>query len=202
MSNRSNTSGSSSPASLHLYAQDNLQFIRDTMEGAVSFTGISGKANVFAGVSAMVAAGLAARQTDTAAWLIVWMAELGLASAVGFVMTAAKARSQGSSLWSANGIKVLLAFIPAMVVGGILTLALYLQNDVTLLPGVWLCLYGASVMTGGAYSVPLIPVMGATFIVAGTLALFAPFSANTVLGVSLGLIHILLGSLIWKNYGG
>ena len=202
MSNRSHSSESSAPTSLHRYAEDNLQYIRDTMESAVSFTGVSGKGYILAGMSALAAAWFAAQQSSASAWLGVWMAELALAAGITFTMTAFKARSQGSSLWSSNGIKVLFAFFPSMIVGGIFTLVLFLQGDVALLPGIWLCLYGAAVMTAGVHSVRVIPLMGALFILLGTLALLAPVPTNTVLGLALGILHIAFGIIIWRNHGG
>ena len=202
MRNPNTSTKTSAPVSLHQHAEDNLKYIRDAMESATSFTGVSGKGYVFAGISALAAAWLAAQQTSTTAWLGVWMAELVLAAAAALAMTAFKARSQGSSLWSSNGIKLLLAFLPGMMAGGIFTLTLYIRGDLTLLPGIWMCLYGASVMTAGVHSVRVIPVMGALFIVAGALVLLTPLPANTMLGLALGLLHILFGIIVWRNHGG
>jgi hypothetical protein len=202
MSNHPYSSRSSPPASLHQHAQDNLQYIRDTMESATSFTGISGKGYIFAGISALGAAWLAAQQTSNTGWLGVWMAELALAATATLSMTAFKARGQGTSLWSTNGIKLLLAFLPGMTAGGIITLALYLQDDITLLPGIWMCLYGASVMTAGVHSVRLIPIMGGLFILVGALVLLTPLPANTMLGLGLGILHILFGIIVWRKHGG
>lgn len=198
----SNPARIAAPVSLHEHAQDNLKYIRDTMESATSFTGVSGKGYVCAGLTALAAAWLAAQQTSANAWLGVWMGELLLAAILAFAMTAIKARSQGTSLWSANGIKLLLAFLPAMTVGGILTVALYLRGDLTLLPGIWMCLYGSAVITAGVHSVRIIPVMGILFILLGTVVLFAPLPANTLLGLGLGILHIVFGIIIWRNHGG
>jgi hypothetical protein len=202
MSNRTSSAKSSAPVSLHQHAEDNLKYIRATMESSISFTGISGKGYVLAGISAFAAAWLAARQTNTTAWLGIWMAELGLAAAITLTTTAFKARSQGGSLWSNNGMKVLLAFLPSMTVGGIVTVVLYLQGDVTLLPGIWLCLYGAAMMTAGMYSIRIIPVMGALFILLGALVLFTPLPANTTLGLGLGILHVVFGVIVWRKHGG
>jgi hypothetical protein len=202
MRNHNTSTKPSAPVSLHQHAEDNLKYIRETMESATSFTGVSGKGYVFAGISALAAAWLAAQQTSATAWLGVWMAELVLAAAVTLAMTASKARSQGSSLWSTSGIKLLLAFLPGMTVGGILTLALYLQGDLSLLPGIWMCLYGAAVMTAGVHSVRVIPVMGALFILVGALVLFTPLPANITLGLGLGILHIVFGIIVWRNHGG
>ncbi len=191
-----------SPDSLQQHAADNLRFIRATMESATAFTGVSGKGYVLAGVSAVLASWLAAQQSSPATWLGVWMLELLLAGSVALVMTARKTEQQGKSLWSASGRKLLLAFIPAMAVGGVLTLTLFLRGDLTLLPGVWLSIYGAAVTTAGAHSVRIVPVMGTAFMLLGALVLLLPLPANLMLGAGLGGLHIVFGLLLWRNHGG
>lgn len=190
------------PTALHDKAEENLRFIRASMEGASSFTGVSGKAYVIAGVSALFAAWLAAQQTSPGPWLAIWMLELLFAASVSFFMIARKAKNQGGSLWSTTGKKLLLAFCPTMTVGGILTLALYQQGNIAWLPGIWLSLYGAAVITAGVYSVAIIPVMGAAFLLLGGIVLLTPMPVNLALGLGMGGLHIIFGCLVWRNYGG
>ena len=54
---------------------DNLRYIRETMERASAFTGISGWGQVAIGVTALGAALLAAQQATVKSWLAVWIAE-------------------------------------------------------------------------------------------------------------------------------
>lgn len=190
------------PAALHRQAEDNLRFIRATMESAISFTGVSGKGYLIAGGSSVIAAWLSSRQISPAGWLTVWMIELVLAANVMLVLTAIKASAQGRPLWTGNGIKVLGAFAPAMIAGGLLTLALFLQGSVELLPGIWLSLYGAAVMTAGTHSVRIIPVMGAVFMGFGAVALLFPLAGNLMLGLGMGGLHLIFGAIVWRQYGG
>ncbi len=188
--------------SLHEKAEDNLKYIRASMEAATAFTGVSGKGYVIAGVSALAAAWLAERQTSPSLWLGVWMAELVFAMTIMLYLTASKASAQGGSLWSSSGKKLLLAFLPAMAVGAVLTLAFFLRGDTSWLPGIWLSLYGAAVMTAGAYSVAVIPTMGALFLLAGSIVLLTNLPGNLVLGLTLGGLHIVFGVIVWRDYGG
>lgn len=190
------------PLALHEHAQENLRFIRAAMESTTSFTGVSGLGYILAGISALLATWFAARQGSEGAWLAVWMGDLILAALVAFSLTAKKAFTQGSSLLSASGKKLLLAFLPTMLVGGVLTLSFWLNNRVSLLPGIWLCLYGAAVMTAGAWSVRLVPIMGAMFLGLGALALLAPVSGDLLLAIGFGGLHILFGFIIRSKYGG
>lgn len=190
------------PTALHERAADDLRFIRETMERATSFTGVSGRGFVAAGVTAIVAARLASIQTSPEAWLLVWMLELALATAVVLGLTARKARSQGDSLWSHTGRKLLFAFSPPMAAGALLTASLYLSGGFGLLPGVWLALYGAGVMTGGAYSVRAIPIMGAAFIALAAVAMLTAVPGDLALGLGFGGLHIVFGLIVWRRYGG
>lgn len=172
------------------------------MESATAFTGVSGKGYVLAGVSALIATWLAAQQATALTWLGVWMLELLLAGSVALLMTLHKSEQQGKSLWSASGRKLLLAFIPAMGVGGVLTLALFLRGDLTLLPGIWLSVYGAAVTTAGAHSVRIVPVMGGCFMLLGALTLLLALPADLLLGLGFGGLHIVFGLLLWRHHGG
>ncbi|HEY0431016.1 MAG TPA: hypothetical protein VGC61_04335, partial [Pyrinomonadaceae bacterium] len=50
------------PPALHERAMDNLQYIRETMERATAFTGISGWGQVAIGLTALIASFLSAQQ--------------------------------------------------------------------------------------------------------------------------------------------
>ena len=188
--------------SLHGVAADNLRFIRATMEKATAFTGISGKGYVLAGLSAIAAAWIAAQQTLPLLWLAVWLLEAAFACSVTLLLSAGKARAQGKSLWSGSGRKLLFAFLPTMAVGAVVTLAFYLQGNTLLLPGLWLILYGAGVMTAGAHSIRPVPLMGFLFIMLGSAQLLVPATANLTLALGFGGLHLAFGILIWRQHGG
>ncbi len=190
------------PVPLHGVAADNLRFIRATMESATAFTGVSGKGYVLAGLTAGGAAWIASLQATTDAWLLVWMMEALLAAVVMLMLTSEKARVQGKSLWSGSGRKLMFAFLPTMTVGAVVTLAFHLQGYTQLLPGLWLILYGAAVMTAGAHSIKPIRVMGALFTVLGTVQLLGFTPMNLCLGLGFGALHVIFGILIWRHHGG
>lgn len=188
--------------SLRSTAEDNLRFIRRAMERATSFTGVSGLGYLLAGTSAVLASWLAATRQSPEAWLLVWMIELVVGGALAFGLTVHKSLVQGAPLWSGSGRKLLFAFVPTMLAGGLLTLSFALHDLVSWLAGVWLVLYGAAVMTAGAHSVRAIPVMGATFLLLGSLALLLPATGDMALALGFGGLHMVFGVYIWRNHGG
>jgi hypothetical protein len=184
-------------------AAEHLRFIREVMERSGAFTGIPGRGSMMMGATALVAAGLAALQPTPGAWLAVWLAEAVLAVGIGGIALVRKARSLGVPLRSGAGRRYVLSLLPPMVAGALLTAALWLAGAVTLLPGLWLLLYGTGTITGGAFSVRLIPVMGVCFMALGTAALFAPFAwGNGLLAAGFGGLHLGFGWIIAKHYGG
>ncbi len=192
----------SETTALHERAQDNLRYIRDSMESASSFTAVSGKGFIIAGLSALLAAWIAWLQSSQEAWLGVWMVDMLFAGGVTMSLTAHKARLQGDSLWSTNGRKLLNALLPTMTVGAIITLASILQGNIAWLPGIWLAVYGAAVITAGAYSISIIPVIGTLFLMLGALVLLTPVPPDLMLGVGFGGLHIVFGYLVWRDHGG
>jgi hypothetical protein len=191
------------PVALHERAIDNLRFIRETMERAGAFTAVPGWGGVAMGFTAVAAAWLAARQATADAWLGVWMAEAAVAGVVAAVTLYAKARRSGTALMSGASRKFALSFSPPVMVGAVLTLALARGDAHALLPGMWMLLYGTGVMTGGAFSVPIVPVLGGCFVAAGTATLFAPAAwGDALMAASFGGFHIGFGLRIARRYGG
>ena len=190
-------------ASLHGRALDNLSYIRAAMEGASSFTAVPGWGGVGMGAIGLGAAVVASRQEAAGRWLAVWLAAAVLAAAVGVVALLRKAHRTGHPLTSAPARKFVLAFIPPVLVGALLTAALAGVGLHRLLPGVWLLLYGTAVAAGGAFSVRAVPVMGGLIFALGVGALFAPSSwADPLLGGGFGALQVAFGVIIARRHGG
>ena len=191
------------PPALHERAMDNLRYIRETMELATAFTGISGWGEIAIGVTALIASVIAAQQATFNAWLAVWIAE-GLISLLiaGWSMDR-KARAIEKPLGSGPGRKAVFSLTPPMLAGGLLTIVLVQAGLTNAIPGVWLLLYGTGVITGGMYSVKVVPIMGICLMALGALALFSPPAfANYFMAAGFGGLHLVFGAIIVRKYGG
>ena len=194
----------SSPQSVrtvHDQAEENLRYIRNTMESASAFTSISGKGLVFTGLTGLLAAWLELTANQSPS-LSIWLTALVIAVLGSTSLTLWKAHRQGTTLLSASGRKLLYAFSPTMLVGGIVTYFLAGAELTELLPGIWLSLYGAAVMTAGAHSIAMIKLVGACFIVLGIAAFALPSYSTLTLALGFGGLHLAAGYLIWRHHGG
>jgi hypothetical protein len=191
------------PPALHDRAMDNLRYIRETMERATPFTGISGWGEIAIGATALLASYIAAQQTNSRAWFAVWVAE-GLISLLiaGWSMDR-KARAVHMPLVSGPGRKVAFSLAPPLIAGALLTVVLAKAGAGGAIPGMWLLLYGTAVITGGMFSVRAVPAMGLCFMLLGAVALFTPAAfANWFMAAGFGGLHVLFGAIIVRKYGG
>lgn len=154
------------------------------------------------GCTALAAAWMASRQSLASGQLAVWLGEGVLAASIALVATQRKAQRAGAPLTSGPGSKFARTFLPAIVAGAALTAVLAGSQMSRLLPGVWLLLYGAGVVTAGASSVQVVRVMGTLFMLTGGAALWFPQWGNIFMAVGFGGLHIIFGTLIAKKYGG
>jgi len=190
------------PTPLQSHALDNLQFIRDTMERATAFTAISGWGLVAVGLTALVAAWVASAQARPV-WLAIWLGDGLLAFLIAGGATVRKARASKAPLLSMPGKRFALSFTPPMLVGALLTAVLSVRGIYGLLPGAWLLLYGTGIVTGGAFSIRVVPVMGMCFMLLGAVALVVPVSWEAwVMAAGFGVLHVIFGVLIARRYGG
>lgn len=191
------------PTALRDRAMDNLRYIRETMEISASFTAVSGIGGIAMGLVAFVAWALAGVQTTPEGWLVTWVG----AAAVAVVLECAaiywKARRADLPVFSGPGRKFILSFSPPVLAGALLTVVLVQGGAMDFLPGTWLLLYGTGVVTGGTFSVRVVPAMGAGFMLLGAAALLAPAGwGDFFLAAGFGGLHVIFGTVIARRHGG
>jgi len=191
------------PPALHDHAMDNLRFIRATMERAAAFTAVPGWGGVVMGASALAAAAIAGPPRSGPRWLGVWLTEAAAAVTIALVAMARKARRSGSALADAPARRFAFAFVPPLAAGAVRTAVFARAGLAPRLPGCWLLLYGAAVVTGGAFSVRVVPVMGLCLMALGAAAFAAPADwGSWFMAAGFGAVHIGFGLVIARRYGG
>jgi hypothetical protein len=158
---------------------------------------------VFLGVTALAAAFLARTVSSQVTWVLLWLGEAALAGLISLVAMVKKTGSLAKLAASIPARKCALSLVPPLAAGAVLTVIMMEQHLYGVLPGMWLMLYGVAIITGGAFSVRVIPVMGICFAVFGTVALAMPaIWANGVMAAGFGGLHIVFGTLIARRHGG
>ena len=190
------------PVPIDSRAADNLRFIRDTMERASAFTAVPGWGGVAVGFTALIAGSIAFGQSQYRQFFT-WLVEAGVALVLASWAVKRKSKRLSLSLQSRPARRALLSFMPPLIAGAILTAVLFPSGVLRVLPGLWLLLYGAAVVTGGAFSVRIVPVMGLCFMLLGAIALGVPEAwSNVLLMAGFGGLHILFGIVIARRHGG
>ena len=191
------------PVVLQDRAMDNLRFIRETMERSAVFTAVPGSGVVAIGVTALGAAWLAQRQPSAERWLAIWLSEAVFAVLIVAAATARKLRGVEKTYFYRPLRNFAFGLTPPMLAGAVLTLAFYRSGLIQVLPGTWLLTYGSGIVTGGAFSVRVVPLMGLCFMALGAATLLSPAGwDNAWLAAGFGGLHILFGLIIARKYGG
>lgn len=197
----------------HEEALENLQFIRRTMERSTQLTSVSGIGLIAMGLIGFAGAYTAGLRQSAAWWANVWRCVAVLGFATGVCSMWHKGERCGNSIFTGAGRRFILALAPPIVAGAILTQLFYMSGEMKLIPGTWLLLYGVGVVTAGAYSIRLIPLMGIVFMGLGSITLCLPNSSlhpvlgnmtgqDLLLALGFGSIHIVFGAVIAMRHGG
>ncbi len=206
------------PASVHARAHDNLEFIRSTMANSTSFTGVPGLGMIAMGLIALAGSYVATREDNYDRWLACWSVVALVGCSAGIVAMTVKAHVRKVSLWRGAGRRFLLNFTPAILAGALLSEAYYdgqierYEQGGAFLAGLWLLLYGAAVISGGAFSIRPVWIMGVCFMVAGAVTFLLPDvllampgfvrPQDIALAASFGGLHIGFGAVIALRHGG
>lgn len=187
-----------------------LEEVRDRLVRVQRFEGYSAPAAVASGIGALVAGyvqwrtvPLPADASAQHAYVLIWMSCLAAALALNYGAVAAwvwKQRGPGAASRFRSAAR---SIAPAIVLGGLLTLALIDRGAYSLLPGTWFALYSIGLLASrDAIPTSTLPVtLG--FCTLAALFLVSPLQSIAlawwVMPLGFGVGQIAIGSLIWKE---
>ena len=187
-------------------ALEHLRVIRSLLEKSQVYRAISAPAALCGGLLALLASFAAIKFTCMSAhkFLFVWLAILGITSALNFFLLYREASSRSQPFFSEGMRMALRAFLPPMLVGGVLGVSLiWFNDDVTLASLVWILCYGLALLSTSHFSPRSLVRLGWAFLIVGTALTIWYFTqgdsgmaqssakpASIFLGLTFGLLHI------------
>ena len=191
------------PTPIDSGAVENLRYIRSTIEAAHTFTTVPGKGCIAMGLTALAAVGFESLPQFATYWLGIWVGAAIVACSAALWFMEQKARAQGLSLRRAVARRFFMTLAPAFLAGAILTAALAGRVDREIITGMWLLLYGTGLAACGLFAIPAVFTAGLAFMGLGAATLWLPpGSAQIVLALGFGGIHLVLGAAIVRHHGG
>jgi len=197
-------------------AAKHLATIRRIMESATRLTVLPGRAAILGGLLALAGCGvtywqmgsLDLAQINTLAaslrhrLICVWAAVAVLGIAMDVLMTVLTARKHGQRAWSRLAQMAAYTVGPGIAAGLFLTVALGMQGQWQMVPGVWMMLYGVALWMASVMSVRAPSVLGLVFFAAGALTIFwLSHVALLMVGLTFGVAHIVYGIYLLARFG-
>ena len=194
------------------WAAENLQTIRTLMERAAVYRRALAPITLTTGVVGLVAGvtGWLCELDSTRGLIGFWLAVAVLALAVGLLMVRRQAMRDAEPFWSPPTRRVAQAMLPSLFIGLVAGLVLlFVPDDEDLIWGLvplWMALYGSALLTAGFFMARSVKVVGAGFLGAGTLLIFALIVAqadlnalfiHAVMGAAFGGIHLAYGAYLY-----
>ncbi len=190
-------------------AQENLLYIRQTLEAASQLTAVPGRALIATGLLALACAAINlfltgapwGVSTDPRLPLTTWGVVLGLSLTIVLLGIYRKSRQMDTPIHPPLVRKLLWSLCPALFTGALLTGLAVRTENLTWLPVIWLGCYGAAVTNGGQVSVPPVRYMGVCFLLAAAgSALSSPDKGLMWMALGFGWLHIVFGAYIARRH--
>jgi hypothetical protein len=177
-------------------AKDTLEVIRTLMERTCQYRLLAAWAGLAAGSLAVTGTLLFLvvdkrnPQHFLAIWGLVFAGSL-LATVVGSMM---RGRERGERVWSRQARTVLLALLPALYLGLVLTIFFFFRGEHLLLPGIWMLCYGQGALATSSYAPACIGWLGLGMLLLGGMSLWlGPEWSILMMGLGFGVGHLGLG---------
>jgi hypothetical protein len=190
-------------AAIESRALGTLAYIRASIESSSSMD-VPGMAGIVMGMVGLLAAIMVSLPRWASHWLGIWLGAAAIALLFGGALVARQIVIRGHARYWGPARKFLLCLCPALLAGAVMTGVLYAAGATAVIPGMWLLLYGCSVLSASTVTnagiARLIGIMGALFVALGAMTFALPATAHTaMLGLGFGALHIFFGLLIGNS---
>ena len=164
------------------WAAENLQVIRMLMERSALYRRALAPIMLTVGMIGSVAGSTAylLRIDSPSAFILFWLATGIISLGTSFLLVRRQALKDSEPFWSPPTRRVALALAPPLVTGLLLALLILISSalnrrllfDLSLLPVLWMILYGCAIYSAGFFMARGIRLLGVLFIVGGLISLF------------------------------
>lgn len=190
-------------------AQENLLYIRRTLQAAGQLTAVPGRSLIAAGILALAGVAVNAFVTgppwdpakDVRYSLIVWGVVLVVSLKIVLFGIYRQSKKMNEPLHPPLVRKLLWSLCPVLFVGALLTGLAVQHSAMDWLPVIWLGCYGAAVTNSATVSVAPVRYMGLCFLLTAAAAtVSAPEMGLAWIALGFGWLHIIYGAYIARRH--
>ncbi len=197
---------------------DTLHEIRELMEKSTRFISLSGLSGVFAGIFALIGAGVAFAILQAESFVytdyqralihsqILWwlfldaVVVLALSFVVAMYLTIRQARKKGQAIWSKTAQRLTINMMIPLVTGGVFCVGFLYQGYIGIIAPSMLVFYGLALINGSKYTLHDIRYLGICEIILGLIATFFIGYGLLFWAVGFGILHIIYGIVMYQKY--
>jgi hypothetical protein len=191
-------------------ALTDISVIREQLAHSTEFQGYAPATLAGTGVLAMLVAGaqslwLPESTTNMHQYIAVWIATAAVCVVLTAIKTINSSRRAHGALASAMLQSAVQQFLPSLVAGGLLTIALLqvAPQDLWMIPALWHIVFSLGVFASLRFLPRPIFLVGVWYLACGLacLALAAPLHANSpwAMGIPYGVGHLLVAAILWQR---
>ena len=205
----------------HMTRLEDLREIRRLMEKSSRFLSLSGLSGIFAGIFALLGAGIAYWHINRGGihadelyrsaglnsgikpvsfFIVDAGLVLGLTLVAGYYFSVRKARRMGVKFWNLAARRMIVNLFIPLITGGLVIIILLVRSQVSDIAPFMLIFYGLGLIGAGKYSYSDINYLGLLEILLGILSLVFINHGLLFWTIGFGVLHLIYGTILYYKY--